>query len=308
MAAFMIQSTGEEQRGTNNKIWSGWSCCAPPGPPNSLLEAGWGLAQLAYRALCHGPEITDTLAAGPDLPGGSSPSPAHGPRVTALPSLRSLVLVAIPRCPRVPWQERHCLCCGAPQLLICTAPAAPWHIYQCSFILSQQQDVGGTSDLAAADWGWGAWVYELCAHRCCSPKTIWPQELRCLKGIQGSSRNIAKQVCKRQERNELKANFQLLLGYKQGNKTNHVTVQCAFVLNALYQCIRNVYCGVFEMDSLYYTLMNFSAGLVLEAALELERGVGKSKKAWGKREKQLGNGWGDIFPKRLFNKLRKTEQ
>lgn len=42
------------------------------------------------------------------------------------------------------------------------------------------------------------------------------------------------------------------------------------------------------MDSLYYTLMNFSAGLVLEAALE--RGVRKSKKAWGKRGKQFGNG------------------
>lgn len=33
------------------------------------------------------------------------------------------------------------------------------------------------------------------------------------------------------------------------------------------------------MDSLYYTLMNFSAGLVLEAALELEKGVRQFKKA-----------------------------
>jgi len=65
-----------------------------------------------------------------------------------------------------------------------------------------------------------------------------------------SSRNIAKQACKRKKRNELKTNFQLLLGYKQGNKSNHCTVQCAFVLNVLYQCIRNMYCNAFEMDPL----------------------------------------------------------
>lgn len=126
--------------------------------------------------------------------------------------------------------------------------------------------MGGTSETWLLQTvGQGAWGCELCGVRCCSPKTIGPQELRCLKGIQGSSRNIAKQVFKRQKRNELKANFQLLLGYKQGNKTNHVTLQCAFVHNALYRCIRNVYCSVFEVDSLYYILMNFSAGLVLDA-------------------------------------------
>lgn len=193
--------------------------------------------------------------------------------------------------PQVPWHYRGCsgrkgnacLSCSLALLLLLLS----------TFISAfHSQSAAGRGWYIRAGccrpWGQGARGYELCAHGCCSLKTIGPQELRCLKGIQGSSRNIAKQFCKRQKRNDLKANFQLLLGYKQGNKTNHVTVQCAFVLNALYQCTRNVYCGVSEMDSLYYTLMNFSAGLVLEAALE--RGVGKSKKAWGKRGKQFGNG------------------
>lgn len=186
-----------------------------------------------------------------------------------LPSLRSLVLVSIPRClgsaPGCPGRK-HCLCCGAPWLptaLLLLLLDILWVQFHPQSAAGHGWYVGpGCCRL----WGQGVWGCELCVGRCCGPKTVGPQELRCLKGIQGSSRNIAKQVCKRQKRNELKANFQLLLGYKQGNKTNHVTVQCAFVLNALYQCMRNVYCGVLEMDSLYYTLMNFSAGLVLEAA------------------------------------------
>lgn len=221
-------------------------------------------------------------AASPDLPAWFLPQLCHGPRVTALPSLRSLVLVPIPKClgtARGYPGRKDTACAVVPlgcSLALLLLPLS-------TFVGAVSSSTSSRTWVVLQTWllqtvGQGAWGCELCDDRCCSPKTIGPQELRCLKGIPGSSRNIAKQVFKRQKRNELKANFQLLLGYKQGNKTNQVTVQCAFVHNALYWCIRNMYCGVFEVDSLYYILMNFSTGLVLDAAWELERGVGKRAK------------------------------
>lgn len=107
MAAFMIQSVGEEQKRIDRNFklievtvhhQGSLAGAKQSSNPPVILEAGQGLAQLAHRTLCHGPEITATLPARPACLHGSSPSSARGPRVTVLPSLRSLVLVAVPRC------------------------------------------------------------------------------------------------------------------------------------------------------------------------------------------------------------------
>lgn len=88
MAAFMIQSMSEEQKRIDRKFKLIEVTVHHPGSPAStkqssnppvILEAGQGLAQLAHRALCHGPEITATLAACSACLHGSSPSSARGP-------------------------------------------------------------------------------------------------------------------------------------------------------------------------------------------------------------------------------------
>lgn len=91
------------------------------------------------------------------LPACMVPPPALPMAHESLPyPALSLLLVSIPRCLGTAQGHpgrKHCLCCSGPQLLTCTVLPAPWHICGFSFILNQQQDVGGTSDPAAADCG-----------------------------------------------------------------------------------------------------------------------------------------------------------
>lgn len=124
-------------------------------------------------------------AASPDLPAWFLPQLCHGPRVTALPSLRSLVLVPIPKCLGTAR--------GYPGRKDTACAVVPLGCSLALLLLPLSTFVGAvSSSISSRTVGQGAWGCELCDDRCCSPKTIGPQELRCLKGIPGSSRNIAK--------------------------------------------------------------------------------------------------------------------
>lgn len=130
MAAFMIQSMGEEQRGIDRKFELFRSCVHQQGHPAvSCRQSGAGTTgaqgtlSWPWDHCCPGCWPWPACAVPPPalpIAHESLPCPAPGLLSWSLsPSALAL--------PRVLWQERQCL----PQLLPCTAPAAPQHIYQC---------------------------------------------------------------------------------------------------------------------------------------------------------------------------------